>query len=223
MNKRFLALAAAVVMTFSAAGCSSDSSGSSSSSAAGASGKTDMFVSNKLFEQDYEGVNDIDEGPVLSIGKTKAKAGGIAEVKLYVDNAKNKWSMCALHITYPDVLECIKDENDEAKFSTGEALEKSIAAVTQVWDSNLPDDLKENKRFAAYITTIFDGNTGGDGEICTFYFKVPENAESGTVYDIDYYYSSNQYTKDVFSNDQEDAEMEKYAFSHCKSGSITVE
>lgn len=218
MQKRLLALSAAVIMAVSSFGCSSSKSGSSDKE----TDKPDLFISQKLFEKDFDGVGDAESGPVLKISETEAKPGETAEVTLSVENVKDNWSMCGMHFVYPDKLKCVKDENDEPEFKKGPALEEAIATITQVWETDLPEDLEKNKLCAAYITTIFEGNKGGDGDIATFYFKVPEDAEPGTVYRFDYYYSSNDYTKDVFMNDSEDPEFEKYAFSHTQSGSVTV-
>ena len=43
---------------------------------------------------------------------------------------------------------------------------------------------------------MFVGDGGGDGDIATFYFRVPDNAQSGAVYPIEVYYRDG----DLFTN-----------------------
>lgn len=219
MNKRILAFSAALIMAFSAAGCSSSSSSGSSA------GKSGMFVSEEHFNKDFSGVKDIEDGPLLTISNTTAKAGGIAEVTLSVSNADKKWKMCGIHIVYPDVLKCVlaNEADREPEYDTGSALKSAQASVAREWQNNLPDDLIKNKMGSLFFTALCSDNGGKDGDIVTFRFKVPDDAKSGTVYKVDYYYSSNDKTKDMFSNESEDPEFEKYAFSHWTGGTITVE
>ena len=220
MNKRILAFSAAVLMTFASAGCSGKS-GSSSSSA----GKPGMFVSAERFEKDFGGVEDAESGPLLTISNTTAKAGGIAEVTLSVSNADKQWKMCGLHIIYPDVLKCIleNEEEREPEYDTGDALKSAQGSVAREWQNNLPDDLTKSRMGSVFFTALTSENGGSDGDIVTFRFRVPDNAKSGTVYNVDYYYSSNDKTKDMFSNEENDPAFEKYAFSHWTGGTITVE
>ena len=214
--KRFIALSAAMIMALASVGCGSEKESSI---------KTGMFVSEECFERDFKDVKDAESGPLLTISNTTAKAGGIAEVTLSVSNADKQWRMCGIHIVYPDVLKCIlaDAENREPDYDTGDALKSMQASVAREWQSNLPDDLSSNRMGAVFFTALCAETGGKDGDIVTFRFKVPDEAKSGTVYNIDYYYSSNDKTKDMFSNENNDPEFEKYAFSHCIGGTITVE
>ena len=220
MNKRLLALSAALIMAFSSVGCSSKSDSSKSSA-----GRAGMFVSEERFSNDYSGVEDAESGPLLTISNTKAKAGGIAEVTLSVSNADKKWKMCGIHIVYPDVLKCVlaNEQDREPDYDTGDALRSAQASVAREWQDNLPDDLSKYHMGSVFFTALCSDNGGGDGDIVTFKFKVPDNAKSGTVYKVDYYYSSSDKTKDMFSNETDDPAFEKYAFSHWTGGTVTVE
>ncbi len=66
---------------------------------------------------------------------------------------------------------------------------------------------------------MFVGDGGGDGDIATFYFCVPDNAQSGAVYPIEVYYRDG----DLFTNSAADDSYQKYAFSHAVNGSVTIE
>lgn len=220
MNKRILAFSAAVMMVFASVGCGGKS-GSSGSSAK----RSGMFVSEECFERDFKDVKDAESGPLLTISSTTVKPGGIAEVTLSVTNADKLWRMCGIHIVYPDVLKCIleNEEEREPEYDTGSALKSAQASVAREWQNNLPEDLVKSRMGSVFFTALTSENGGGDGDIVTFRFRVPDSAKSGTVYNVDYYYSSNDKTKDMFSNENNDPEFEKYAFSHWTGGTITVE
>lgn len=246
-------LAAALIAAFTATGCGSKSGGSSSSeydTIAGTSVESEeetsqetaekssaelhtatraddigLDTSQSIFEKDYAGIPDADEGPLLKISNTTAKAGETAEVTISVENAEGRWDMCGIHIAYPDELECVMepDAENEPEYETGAAVKKAQATVARKWSSTKPDDLKKQGRGAVFFTAVCPENQGRDGDIVTFRFKVPADAPSGKVYDICFYYSSNEYTKDLFSGSGCEPSFEKYAFSHCTAGTVTVE
>ena len=250
MNKRFLALAAALVMAGCAVGCSSSDSSSGSSSKKSASSASEssgeksteasaadsteaekkssgkkMYSSEECFNNDLAGAADLESGPLLSISSTTAKPGSIAEVTLSVSNAEKQWSMCGLHIVYPDLLECViaDAETNEPEYTTGDAIKNAQGDVARVWNKNLNKDLEEYHMQSVFFTALCSDDSGRDGDIVTYKFKVPANAKPGTVYNIDYYYSSNSKTKDMFSNKSGDPAYDKFAFSHATGGTITVE
>jgi len=78
--KRFVAAAAALVMTLAMAGCSSKSSSSTVKEKEAA----DMFISRAAFDKDFDGVEDIEKGPVLGIENVTAKAGETVKVSITV-------------------------------------------------------------------------------------------------------------------------------------------
>ena len=179
--------------------------------------------SQKAMDENFKDVPDADEGPLISVGNTVAKAGEIAEVKVYVEGADLNWSNCGIHLTYPDVLECVYRENDNMflKYKAGVASEFNTGIVAMEWkkESTPPAELTAKGFGTMFFTVMFSGNNGQDGEIITLYLKVPEDAESGTVYPVGFYYLGT----DMFSNLDNDSSLEKYAFEHMKSGTITVE
>ena len=63
------------------------------------------------------------------------------------------------------------------------------------------------------------GDGGGDGDIATFYFRVPDNAQTGAVYPIEVYYRDG----DLFTNSAANDSYQKYAFSHAVNGSVMIE
>ena len=54
--------------------------------------------------------------------------------------------------------------------------------------------------------------------IAAFSFKIPDDAEVGTVYETGFFYRDG----DTFANTDNDADFQDYAFSHWKGGKITV-
>ncbi len=230
MTKKTIALAAALLMALTAGCGSKDSDSTGTGASAYPEGTTrpselGYTVSEQLFEKDFADIPDIDEGPLLTISNTTVKPGGTAEVTISVANAAGNWSMCGLHIVYPDILKCVLfDEiNREPDYEPGLAIKQSIATVAREWQNNLPEDLQKAHKGSVFFTAVCPSDAGRDGAIATFYFKVPQNAQPGTVYNFDYYYSSNSATKDIFTNEASDPMLEKYAFSHWTGGTVTVE
>lgn len=179
--------------------------------------------SKKAMEEKFKDVPDADEGALISISDTTAKAGEIAEVTVSVKGVDLKWNMCGIHLTYPEELSCIYRENDNKnlKFKSGKASEHNSGIIAMEWkkENNPPEELVKQNLGSLFFTATFDGNEGQDGDIITLYLKIPENAESGTVYPIGFYYMNT----DIFSNAESDPSFEKYAFEHIQTGSITVE
>ncbi|MBR1592251.1 MAG: hypothetical protein IJ666_04490 [Ruminococcus sp.] len=158
--------------------------------------------------------------PVLSLSNTEVMAGDTAEIILSVSGADEKWAMCGLHITYPEELVCeMQDEEERTiKYKLGDASELSMGAVGMLWAEGLPDELMEKHLGCFFFTEMFGGNEGYDGEIAKFYLKIPDDAQSGTVYPLSYYFQET----DLFTNDMQDEEMQEYAFTHALDGSVTV-
>lgn len=164
-----------------------------------------------------------DDGPRVYIGNTTAKAGEYAEVTLYVENAEQNWSFCGIHITYPDVLEPkmleFGDDESLVDYSRGEASKYSSGATAMLWTKNMPEELTSNNLGCFFFAEMFSDNYGLDGDIATFQLKIPDDAESGTVYPIGFYYMDT----DAFQNMDGDLSLQKYTFENLKEGSITVE
>lgn len=164
------------------------------------------------------------DGPRVYIGNTTAKAGEYADVTLYVENAEQNWSFCGLHITYPDVLEPkmleIGNPDDNlVDYTRGEASKYSSGATAMLWTNNIPEEITSNNLGCFFFAEMFGDNYGLDGDIVTFKLKIPEDAESGTVYPIGFYYLET----DTFQNMEADLSLQKYTFENLKEGSITVE
>ena len=180
------------------------------------------FVSEsmELIKLKYADVPDLESGPELKISDTDAKPGEIAKVTVSVKGAKDKWSMCGIHVTYPDVLECqLEDEESfTAKYEPGSAVAGNSGFVAMDWRENLVEELVREHQLSFFFTTMFMDSHGNDGDIATFFLKVPEDAQVGTVYDLGFFYTES----DMFRDLEGDLAFEKYAFMHMTGGSITV-
>ncbi len=180
----------------------------------------EISESMELMRVKFKDIPEAESGPVIKISDTSAKPGEIAKVTVSVTGAENKWNMCGIHITYPDVLQCqIENEEDlTAKYELGEATKRNAGFVAMDWQRNLAPELVRDKKRSVFFTTMFQDNNGMDGDIVSFFFKIPDDAQPGTVYDLGYYYMDS----DMFRNLENDMSLEKYAFEHLEGGSITV-
>lgn len=229
MKLKIFALAAVLCLSVVSCGEKSDSSYESPEEESTAEISIDLETeeefseSKNAFEENFKDVPEVEEGPVISVGDTTAKAGEIAEVKVYVEGADLNWSNCGIHLTYPDVLKCVYYDDDDMylDYEAGEASKFNTGIIAMEWkkENNPPEELTSKGLGTMFFTVMFSGNNGKDGEIVTLYLKVPDDAESGTVYPVDFYYLST----DMFRNMENDASLERYAFEHMKAGTITVE
>lgn len=161
-----------------------------------------------------------EDGPRLSIKDVEVAPGEIAEVTVMIENAEMKWNMCGFHITYPNVLkpEMFNAEERLVKKSMGDASEYNVGSTAMEWQDNLAEELVANNLGSLFFTEIFGEDHGLDGEVVTFYLKVPDDAVSGTEYPVDFFYLDG----DIFTNSAKDEAMEKYVFENWKGGKITV-
>ena len=103
------------------------------------------FISEsmELIKLKYADVPDLESGPELKISDTSAKPGEIAKVTVSVTGAKDKWSMCGIHITYPEVLEC-QMENEKI-IPQSMSLARLLPRIQALWlwtgVRNLDDEL----------------------------------------------------------------------------------
>lgn len=220
MTKHGLAAmgAAFLMAAFMTTGCKKDSGSSDKESS---EKKPAVMDSGDRIAEAYKDVEDLESGPELSVSRTSASAGGVAEVTISVDNADEMWNMCGLHIQYPEELKCQLNGSAEAhmtKYKAGDACDGFLTSSME-WFGEMPEDLAGQGKSMVFFAAVSSGNPGFSGDIVTFYLDVPEDAEPGTEYPIDFYY----YKTDQFTNIDGDKAMEKYAFTHWKSGSVTVE
>ena len=235
-HKLSAAVTASVMMLSLMTGCndksgdtSNDAVTDTSSSAAavsdtdtGAKASDSAVINEDQMLEAFKDTPDLEgDGPIISLSNTTAKPGELAEVTLSVHNADLQWNMCGIHIIYPEVLkpEMSNPEEREVEFSRGPALDGSTGFVCMEWQEGLPPILTEKKQGCSFFTCMFSGNEGGEGDIMTMYLKVPENAQPGAVYDLGYFYMNT----DLFINEQNIPQFQKYAFTHMQGGTITVE
>lgn len=167
---------------------------------------------------EYEGVPDLDEGPLLTIQDTEAAAGEIAAVTVSVDSDDKSWSICALHLSYPEELECVKNDSGNVKMTLGEAYSDADINLASEWQGEVPEEEAEKGNRLVFFNTSFIEDNGGSGDIATLYFRLPADAKSGDVYEIDFFDDGTN----VFTDSECNKAIEKYALSHCKGGKITV-
>ena len=213
---RYFSAAAAVMMMFTMTACNDDKGGSTEEKKNYSSAATEAAVTEAT-----EPVVAAKDGPRLFINDVKAKAGEVAEVTISIENAEEKWNMCGFHITYPDILKPVvaMKEDNIVKNKLGPASEFNNGSVAMEWVNNKTEYLTSNKLGSIFFTEIFNANYGLDGDVVTFYFEIPDDAESGTEYPVDFMYIEG----DVFSNMEQDKSMEKYVFENWKGGKIIVE
>lgn len=217
--KRKASAAAAVLMALSLmTGCADKRGGSSAGSAA----YTDAVINLSEMEEAFKDVPDLEgEGAKISLSNTTAKPGEMAEVTISVQNVKQQWNMCGIHIIYPEILKPeMRDPAERTvEYTKGPALEMDTGDVCMEWQERLPAVLTDNRKGCIFLTAMFSDNRGGEGDMATFRFKVPDNAEPGAVYQLGYYYMNT----DLFINEQNIPSFQKYAFTHMQGGTITVE
>jgi len=218
MKRRFAALGTALLMAaVSVAGCKKDDKSSNGGSS---EEKSAVINSEDRIAEAYKDVEDLESGPELSISRTSAPAGGVAEVTISVDNADDIWSLCGLHIAYPEELKCHMNEaagEHMTKYKSGDACEDFLTSSME-WFGEMPEDLEGKGKSMVFFAAVSSGLPGINGDIVTFSFDVPEDAEPGTEYPIDFYY----YKTDQFTDAAGDKAIEKYAFTHWEGGSVTV-
>ncbi len=161
------------------------------------------------------------DGPRLYMKDAAASPGEEVEITMAVENSSKKWDMCGIHVTYPDFLECemMDEEEGFAAFETNEASQYRTGAVAMLWSDGLPESLTSQNLGCVFFTETFGGrDLGGEGDIVTFTFKVPEDAEPGT-YPLGFYYRDT----DMFIDTAQDLSMQKYVFENWREGTLTIE
>ncbi|MBO5163861.1 MAG: hypothetical protein J6B75_05370 [Ruminococcus sp.] len=216
---RIIAAAAALAALMSMAACGDKKNNSSSS------GENSIITySNNTTEAPTaaptEEIKAAEDGPRLFIKDTTAAPGEVAEVTVAVENAEAKWNMCGFHITYPNVLkpEMADAEERMVERELGEASEYNNGSVAMEWQENLPEELTSNNLGSIFFAEMFEKDHGLDGDVVTFFLKIPEDAKSGTEYPVNFFYLDG----DLFENVAKDKAMEKYVFENWKGGKITV-
>lgn len=167
---------------------------------------------------EYEGVPDLEEGPFLTIKDTEAAAGEIAAVTVSVKSDDKSWSICALHLSYPEELECVKNDSGNVKMTLGEAYSNADIHLASEWQGEVPKEETEKGNRIVFFNISFIEDNGGSGDIATLYFRLPDDAKSGDVYEIDFFDDDTN----VFTDSEYNKAIEKYALSHCSGGKITV-
>ncbi len=184
------------------------------------SSSSDESSKEQVMSADENAVPANGAKPVLALEDVEGAPGEEVEVTMSISGADQKWSSCGIHITFDERLTCLATEEDTKRpvSTPGEAVyELTGISMLQVGDDRNEHLINENKS-AVFFCAAGNGDFGGDGDIVTYTFKIPDDAKSGTVYELGFYYREG----DMFRDINADMKLQDYAFSHWQGGSITV-
>jgi hypothetical protein len=219
LKNRIIAMLAVMVMLMSAAvGCSKkeNKKALSATSIAESSDVDSSAVESGLASENEK----TESGPVLEIENVTAKAGERVDVKVMLSGVPDGWSFCGIHFSYPDVLKpTISERTGNVECVRGDAVADMTDFLAVNWVDNKPPELIEKNLNSIFFCTMASGDYGTDGHITTFEFEIPADAQSGTVYDLEFFFREG----DMFTNMAQDTVMQDQAFANWKHGSITVE
>ncbi|MBQ7009333.1 MAG: hypothetical protein IJN05_09000 [Ruminococcus sp.] len=219
MKNRIIAMLTVMVMLMSAAvGCSKkeNKKALSATSTAESSDVDSSAVESGLASENEK----TESGPVLEIENVTAKAGERVDVKVMLSGVPDGWSFCGIHFSYPDVLKpTISERTGNVECVRGDAVADMTDFLAVNWVDNKPPELIEKNLNSIFFCTMASGDYGTDGHITTFEFEIPADAQSGTVYDLEFFFREG----DMFTNMAQDTVMQDQAFANWKHGSITVE
>lgn len=207
MIRRFFTLTmTALILSAAMSGCSSEKS------------KTDIV--NESPSSQEEAKDELTAFPVLKISNTEGKPGETVNVTVSLEGAENSWSACGIHFSYDEALECVTDSDDDHKpvCVTGRAIENMSGFQAALWLENKTEELEENNLNSLFFCSISTGDFGRDGNIATFQFIIPKDAEVGTKYNLDFF----EQEEDMFLNSSSSKSLREYAFTNWLNGSITV-
>ncbi|MBE6840168.1 MAG: hypothetical protein E7506_02775 [Ruminococcus sp.] len=219
LKNRIIAMLTVTVMLMSAAvGCSKkeNKKALSATSTAESSDVDSSAVESGLASENEK----TESGPVLEIENVTAKAGERVDVKVMLSGVPDGWSFCGIHFSYPDVLKpTISERTGNVECVRGDAVADMTDFLAVNWVDNKPPELIEKNLNSIFFCTMASGDYGTDGHITTFEFEIPADAQSGTVYDLEFFFREG----DMFTNMAQDTVMQDQAFANWKHGSITVE
>lgn len=209
MKRITVLLTAAVMASFMLmSGCKNDN------------GEKDPSNGNSASEQSQSKAEKPLSGakPVLSINNVQGRPGETVEVVVSVSGAEKQWASCGVHFYYDNSLECQTEDGKFAEYQLGNASKDLNAFTAAVWTDNLTDYMIDNNYYSLFFAAMCSSDSGKDGDIATFYFKIPEDAKVGTEYPLEFF----SIDGDMFTNIATSDDIQEYAFSHWKNGSISV-
>lgn len=229
MNIRKMFAAAAAVLMLTAASCGGKKDNYVSPFDSGSQSSPSLFdelssaepAAPEVVTEPPVVVEAAEDGPRLYMKDAVASPGEEVEITMAVENSMKKWCMCGIHVTYPDFLECVMIDEEEGfiDYEKEEASQFNNGAVGMIWNEGLPEELTSKNLGCIFFTEMFGGkDLGGEGDIVTFKFKVPEDAEPGT-YPLGFYYRDT----DMFIDAAQDLSMQKYVFENWREGTLTIE
>ncbi len=228
MNMRKIIAAVAAALMLTAVSCGGKKDNYSSPFDSGSESSSSLFDEVSMPEATEQVteppavVEAAADGPRLYMKDAVASPGEEVEITMAVENSFKKWNMCGIHITYPDFLECKMMDEEEGfiDYVTKEASDHNTGTVGMIWKDGLPEELTSKNLGCIFFTETFGGKDhGGEGDIVTFTFKVPEDAQPGT-YPLGFYYRADT---DMFIDTKQDLAMQKYVFENLREGTLTIE
>jgi len=150
----------------------------------------------------------------------------------YEISGGSEWSTSGIHFNYDARLIPDGDNEGNIYYSLGDAV--SDMDMVQVWQRT-GNDIHDNPPAAGsdivdispyvsrsqncvFIITFSKENTGHDGTVAQINITVPEDAQPGDKYDLNFW----NLKSDLFTDKNSDSAMQEYAFSNFQNCSITV-
>ena len=117
--------------------------------------------------------------------------GSVAEVKISISGADEKYCTAGLHIYWDDRLTPVPSRS--GSFAVGGAASGALQLIAD----NIGD-------YGVFVTTTGIDDYGFDGVLCTIKLMIPYDAQPGDTYPIDIAYRSNDLKSDLFMNNAND-------------------
>lgn len=147
-----------------------------------------------------------------------AEPGEVVEVTYNVTGADDGWCSTGVHFNYDNRLEPELDRKGGIKFTRGEAGELISAYEVRHMDYTAYPEYIAADQNCIFIATSDSADDGYHGVIASFNFTVPENAQSGDVYEFEFW----RLDTDIFTDMARDQAMQEYAFSHWTGAEIRI-
>ena len=139
----------------------------------------------------------------MSQAELASRAGvGVRTIQNYESGARTRISTDIVLKIANALGVSINDLMDNAEIYVADAYEKGgaiadmTASVAVIWNKDLLAEIEKDNKFSVFFAAAGDGNVGKDGDIAAFSFKIPDDAEVGTVYETGFFYRDG----DAFAN-----------------------
>ena len=156
--------------------------------------------------------------PVLTVNsialtEEEAMTEPLQTVTLSISGADMKYCSTGLHVYFDDRLELVPDDSNSP-------------AVPEEAISELSSRISKANGNCIFLATSSVDDSGSDGVMWSFNFKLPEEVKDGDFFPIEVVYEKREITDDVFANKSNDLKgklMEAWLFTHgLQNGGITI-